>query len=384
MARSQRILLLVEPNTSYGRKVLKGIASFAQMRKYWVFEFELLAGVQDMLNRGISHADGIIIRGAYPDWLAAVVATGIPAVNVSSEVPDSPLPTVASDNAAIGAMAADHLLSRGFRKFACCGFAGQKQLDDRMEAFRQRVTAAGHQCFLPPPEGRPFEAMFYEDQVGALRQWLKQLPRPTAMFATNDEFGRLVIQTCREIDVHVPEDIAVLGVDNDEVICELSNPPLSSIERGAERIGYEAAKLLAKVMTGGAAPSRPMLLGPVKVVTRRSSDTQAIDEPLVASAIRFIWDHVEERLDVDDVVKHVGVSRRWLEVCFGRTLGRSPAAEIRRAQIEHAKKLLVETDMLMPSVAAASGFTDAKLLIAVFRREVGMTPTQFRRDFRLT
>jgi LacI family transcriptional regulator len=226
--------------------------------------------------------------------------------------------------------------------------------------------------------------MFYEDQVGALRQWLKQLPRPTAMFATNDEFGRLVIQTCREIDVHVPEDIAVLGVDNDEVICELSNPPLSSIERGAERIGYEAAKLLAKVMTGGAAPSRPMLLGPVKVVTRRSSDTQAIDEPLVASAIRFIWDHVEERLDVDDVVKHVGVSRRWLEVCFGRTLGRSPAAEIRRAQIEHAKKLLVETDMLMPSVAAASGFTDAKLLIAVFRREVGMTPTQFRRDFRLT
>jgi LacI family transcriptional regulator len=338
LAKTQRILLLVEPSTSYGRKVLRGLGSFAHMRKNWVFEFDLLATIDDMLDRGLAHADGIVIRGAQQDWVQRVVRSGIPAVNVSAERSTFELPTVISDNRAIGALAADHLLSRGFKRFAAGGFADRANFNDRIAEFSHRVQQKGFPCQVLPQDRRPPETVVSPPQAEDLADWLRHLPRPIGLLAANDEFGRIIIDTCRNLEVRVPEDVAVVGVDNDEVICELSSPSLSSIDHGAERVGYSAAKLLSRLMAGGKAANRPMLIKPVGVVTRRSSDTLPIEDALVADCTRYIWDHVEQGLDVDDLVKRAGVSRRWLEVCFRRELGRPPAVEIRRAQVERAMK----------------------------------------------
>lgn len=384
MAKPHRILLLVEPSTSYGRKVLRGVASFARMRKTWLFEFELLAKIDELLARGLSHADAVIIRGAQRDWVEQVVQSGLPAVNVSAELPSFDLPSVISDNASIGQLAAKHLLGRGFRQFACCGLGNRANFDQRIRSFVQTVEEAGFPCRVLPESDRPFEPLLSDEQAATLRLWLRRLPRPSGLLAGNDEMGRLLTELCRQLEIRVPEDLAIIGVDNDEVVCELSSPPLSSIDHGAERVGYTAAKLLSRLMMGQKPPPRPILIQPVGVVTRRSTEILAIDEPVVAECVRYIRENVERKIEVEDLVRHSGVSRRWLEICFRRALGRPPAAEIRRAQVELAKRLLTETDMLMPAIAAASGFTDAKLLIAVFRREVGQTPTAYRRQFRLT
>jgi LacI family transcriptional regulator len=209
-------------------------------------------------------------------------------------------------------------------------------------------------------------------------QWLASLPKPVGIFTVDDRVARMVVQLCASADRRVPEDTAVLGIYNDELYCRMGYPELSSIDLATQRIGERAAELLDHMMRGGSVPDQPILIDPVRVVVRQSTDMLTIDDEDVSEALRFIRLHATTPITVADVLEHVPISRRSLEYRFARILGRSPAAEIARVQFEHARYLLAESDMPIESVAIASGYSSANYLSYLFRHRLNMTPRQYR------
>ncbi len=386
MAKTPNVALLIEPTTSYGREILRGIARFARTRGNWVFHFEHAATTDVMIGniREMEDLDGVIFRYGTDAQLQAIRDLGVPAVRVGSGQPDISFPDVQTNNRAVGKMACDYLAERGYQRMATVTFVDRAYSAERTRAFIDSVQEQNLQVNELEMSDRQWDYTRVPQRSGLLVPWLKELEPPLGMFASNDEVGRHLADACRMADLRVPEDVGLLSVDNDEVLCELANPPLSSIELGAERIGYAAARLMARLLRSKKedAPA-PVLVDPVAVVTRRSSDPYGVAAGLVNEALRYIWEHASEGISVDDLVQTLDVSRRWLEVRFRRAIQCSPAARIRQVQVEKAKKLLAETDLLIPDVAEAAGFGDAKLLIAVFRRLVGMQPTAYRRRYSL-
>jgi LacI family transcriptional regulator len=208
------------------------------------------------------------------------------------------------------------------------------------------------------------------------------LPKPVGVFTTNDITNRRLVVASRLLGLRVPEEVATIGVDNEDLVCEFSDPPLSSVDPAWLQIGFEAAKLLDAMMTGHAPPAQPILVAPAGVVVRGSTDTVAVDDPLVAKAVKFIRENADKPLPISSLLKSLGVSRRSLEQRFKASLGRGPAAEVRRVHIERAKKLLAETQSPISAVASAAGFNNAQSLCVIFRREVGLPPTVFRKQAR--
>jgi LacI family transcriptional regulator len=218
----------------------------------------------------------------------------------------------------------------------------------------------------------------WEQEQRILLAWLKSLPKPVGLMACNDICGREVLQACAAAGLRAPDDVAVVGVDNDELMCELSNPPLSSIALDVEKAGYEAARLLDSLMSGHFAGEHVVQVEPVYVVTRQSSEIMAPDDPNVATALQFIKTHAGQPIGVSHVVEHAGVSRRTLERRFARALGRSISSEITQCRLERAKRLLLETDLPSLRVAAGAGFGTVKTFNRVFRRAAGISPHRFR------
>jgi LacI family transcriptional regulator len=203
------------------------------------------------------------------------------------------------------------------------------------------------------------------------------------IFATLDNVAADVLEACRHLEIKVPEEVCVLGVDNNESITQFTHPPLSSIALPGAKIGFEAARLLDRLMAGEPPPAQPLRLPPTGVVARQSTNLLAIADEDVLAAVRYIREHLQEQTAVADLLRVVSVNRRYLEFKFKKFLGRSPLQEIRRMRIERARQLLAETDLSMPAVAAKSGFANAERLANVFRQELGVTPTTYRRQFRL-
>lgn len=385
--RTKRILLLIEPTTSYGRGILRGVASYARTRAHWRIQFDPNVTPEAIFNwgdaRALKQIDGLIVRLLSPELLKRVKRLKIPIVQVGSEQFTKNLPHVGIDNPVVGRIVAEHLLDRGYQRFAVCGIKGRRFSDDRLEGFRARVAEAGYETadFDPPVD--TWSVVNPADRAGEMDSFVRSFEPNTAVFCCNDEMGRHLIQACREADQDVPGHTAVVSVDNDEVLCELSDPPLSSVELSTDRIGFQAGRMLSGLIAGRQPKKTGRLLKPSHIVLRQSSDHVAIEDPIVRQAIQFIQDHADRGIDVGDILDVVSVSRRWLEVRFHRAMGRSPAQHIRKVQVERIKGLLAHTDLMMPEVADAVGLSDPKVLIAVFRREVGMTPTKYRRQYRL-
>ena len=319
------------------------------------------------------------------DLAEALIETGKPIVNVSGVLPDLSFPRVGVDHVAVGRLAATHLLERGFRHFGFVGYPDHAFSVGRESGFRTTLEAAG--CRLisyhqRDPEHRDPTGLWEWDD--GLRRWLAGLPRPVGILASHDPQGVELSEACRQAGLRVPEEVALVGVDNDDLLCELARPALSSVALPAERIGFEAARLLDQLLTRPRARSvgQPLLLAPLGVVTRRSSDVLAIDDPEVAAAVRFIREHAYEPIQVKDVLGEVPVSRRTLERRVRAALGYGIWEEIRRAHMERGRALLAETEMPMSEVAKHAGFSDARQLSVVFRQETGLTPTDYRRQFR--
>jgi len=388
MPEVPRVALLIETARGYGREVLRGIVRYARLHGPWAFymtpgDFE--QAVPRIRQWG---GTGIIARVETPRIAAALLATHLPVVALDlTEEQRSPrsalrrFSELSSDSRQAARLAAEHLLECGFRHYAFVGIAGRVWSERRQEGFCERVRAAGFEPILCPVPRRKGDREWTREQA-LLADWLRGLPKPIGLMACNDDRGRQVLEACREAGVRVPEDVAVVGVDNDELLCELADPPLSSVALNADRGGYEAAALLDGLMSGRIQQPRQILTEALHVVRRQSSDVMAMDDREVAQALRFIHENGGRPIRVGEIIRRLALSRRALEIRFQRAVGRSIHDEIQRVRLERAKRLLLETDMPLPQVAEASGFTTASYLAQVFRRQTGMTPARYRRRAR--
>ena len=409
-----KVALLIETSNRYGRDLLYGVRDWLHRSgESWAIRFTeqarrapLPSWLRDW------HGHGIIARVDSPQSAKALARLGLPIVDVSAERFASPFPRVSIDNRAVARLAAEHLTQKGFVQFGFCGDARFLWSRQRGEEFARAVGSAGHRCAEFDGHARPGS----DAESRALAKWLRQLPKPVGVFACYDARAQQVLEACQLARLQVPDEVAVLGVDNDEVLCELCSPPLSSVLPNARRIGFEAAELLARMMRSVARASRPWKGGrtasmgetplrrhgqdaratvkprqngktcasathyvePVRVVERQSTDIVSVTDPRLAAALRFIRQHACEGIRVSDVLKAVPMSRTLFERKFKATLGHSPHRQIVHQKIERAKQLLVESEVSIAVVAELAGFDNASYLSVAFRRETGESPYAFR------
>lgn len=376
----RHVALLIETSGSYGRGLLRGIARHNREHGRWSV-FLRPTGLSDPLPDWLRHwdGDGILARQVSPELWKTAEARGIPVVNLRGALEDAPAPTVTVDNAEIARLAAEHLLERGFRRFAFCGKpAGVNPvLDQRGEQFAQRVRDA--QCSCEIYKSAASTRHDWETEQDRLATWLLKLPKPIGVLACNDERGLQVLDACRRVGVIVPDEVAVIGVDNDVPLCELTIPPLTSVDVNTEAVGYEAAAVLEHMMSGNPRPERPLRLPPRGVVVRRSTDTTASDDEDVCRALRFIHDNACRGLQASDVLAHLGMSRAALQARIKQVTGRTIHREIQRVRLNRASELLAGSDLTIKQVARESGFASVQYLTRVFRARLGETPALYRR-----
>jgi LacI family transcriptional regulator len=376
-AAYKKVALLIETSNAYARGLLHGIVSYLREHRPWsIYLAEHSRGDQPpaWLDRWDGH--GVIARIENDAIARAVRRLKLPAVDVSAARRIPALPWVETDDAAIARAAAEHFLDRGFRHFAFCGDDRFNWSKWRQEHFARFLHEAGHPCVLyRPRDGRAADS---EAEVERIATWVAGLPRPVGLMACYDFRGRQVLDACRRRGIPVPDAVAVLGVDNDELLCDLSDPPLSSVILNPHRTGYEAAALLDRMMAGKAVKPEARLIGPLGVATRQSTDVLAVEDRDVAAAVRYIREHACEGITVKDVLKAEPQSRRRLEARFRRAIGRTPHDEILRVRLNKVRLLLTESDLPLERIADLAGFSHVEYLSVVFRREAGMPPSRFR------
>jgi LacI family transcriptional regulator len=373
------VALIVETSVVYGRQILHGIARYLKAHAAWsVFldERELRTPPPDWLSHW--KGDGVICRSTTSEWARIFRRRHLPVVDLNDVHLDLGLPRVASDMRAIGRLGAAHLRERGFKRLAFCGFKGEPWSEQRREGFIAAAQEAVRPADVYESPWTGLREHPWEEERNRIARWLQSLPRPVGIMACNDVRGQHVLDACGQLGAHVPDQVAVVGVDNAETFCELCNPPLSSVVPDAERIGFEAAALLDRLMAGSPAPRNSLLVEPLGVVTRRSSDVFAVEDPIVARAVMFIREHSCHGVKVADVLREVRCSRSVLERRFREHLGHSPQEELRAIQLRRVKELLTETDWTLPRIAAAAGIEHPEYLSVLFKRETGQTPGQFR------
>jgi len=383
MSPMPKVALLVETARGYGREVLRGIVRYARLHGPWAFYVSPGDFVQALPEMKQWGGTGIIARVETARVAKAILATRLPVVAMDLSgaqlAPGSPwlrVSQLTSDSEGAARLAAEHLRERGLQQFGFVGIAGKIWSDRREQAFCQHMADAGCAAHVYPSGSR--RRLPWSREQAILARWLAGLPKPLGVMTCNDDRGREVLEACRQAQVRVPEDVAVVGVDNDELLCDLSDPPLSSVALGAERAGFEAAALLDELMAGRVKKPQRLVAAALGVVARRSTDVLLHEDPTVAEALRFIHDNAGRPIRVYDVTTALADGRRTLEIRFRRALGRSIGAEIKRARLERARRLLRETDLPLPNVAEATGFGSPSYLAAVFHRELGVTPIKYR------
>jgi LacI family transcriptional regulator len=383
MAKQLRVAMLVNVSRRYDRRAAQGVAAYARDRGGWnlYIEEDPLAKLP-RLDRW--NGDGIIANFDERRVAQAVSGLKIPVVAIGSGHhwydPHSGIPYLTTDNHAIGRLAAEHLLDCGFSRLAFFGNPPDRRhpwSHEREQAFQERARSADVSCTVYL--GHPIGAQHWIQQLDELANWLKELERPVGVFAGTDICGRQILEACQMVGLRVPTEVAVVGVDNDEMICELTSPPLSSIEQGSMRIGYEAAELLDRLIEGRSAGTLRRVIAPETLVKRQTTDVLACEDTDLATVIRYIREHACDPIRVANVLDAMPLSRSTLEKRFQATLGRSLHAEIRRVQVERAQQLLTNTSLLVKQVAQRCGFRHVPAMNRVFREHVGQTPAEYRR-----
>jgi LacI family transcriptional regulator len=371
-----RVAVLVEMSSAHGRGLIRGVAEYAHQQTNWSLHLEESGPL-----RAVPHwlrtwqGEGIIARIETPDIGRAVIAKRVPVVNVSGRTSPPGVPHVDMDDRVTCDLAVEHFRQRGYRNFAFCGNPRFEWSAWRQEHFAQRLAA----------ERMTLTAFQFRDQPHAmapLRAWLKSLTKPVALLACNDLCGHHVLEACEEEGLAVPGEIAVLGVDDDDIVCSLCRPQLSSIVPDTEGIGYLAAQTLHALMRGEKLRNTTRVVRPLSIQTRQSTDSAATSDWHVSQALRFIHGHATRDISVADVVVQTHVSRRFLEKQFLSVVGRSLHEEILRIRLETSQRLLTTTAMPLKEVATLSGFRRADYLSSVFRQKLGVSPSEYRGRFR--
>jgi len=392
--RTPQVALLLETSTEYGRGLLRGILRYSRLHGPWSMYVAPRHLDQVLPTAESWNGTGIIARIGSPQMEKQILSTGLPFV--ASQLGESSMPKagerfgeIETHSKAVVQMGVKHLLERGLRSFAFCGFMNCHWSTVRETECVCLLREKGFHCFMRHIHmaswiQQPHWLDTWRHEQPGMVSWLRWLPKPVGLMACNDVCGRQVLQACVTAELRVPDDVAVVGVDNDKLICELSDPPLSSVALDVERAGYESAQLLDGLMSGRIKKGYVVHVEPTHVVTRRSSDVIAQDDPLMVSALRFIRDHFAQSITVSDVAREVGASRRTLERHFSIAIRRSILSEIARCRIERAKELLCETEASCYRVASRIGFNSIKTFNRTFYRRESITPQGFRKMARIT
>ncbi len=376
----RRVAILIEPSRAFGRGVIEGVSRYSHEQGTWSISFEprgLEAPPPWFLNW---EGDGVLAWFVDTRVAEAVREKDLHYVDIWGSVHPSHVPMIAGDNEAITRMAFEHFRDRGLRHFAFYGLANgySLYLDHRREAFGRRVVAGGSRCHMLSMTDSDWTPADWEREQARIGDWLQGLPKPVGVMTCYDELGCQVINVCQHIGLRVPEEVAVVGVGDDHVLCELSTPPLTSICHDAPRIGYEAAAWLDLLMRGGETPREPIRIGPRGLVSRRSTDVLAVEDPGVAAAIQYIREHACDGIRVGDVVRQTDVSWSVLEREFKRLLGWNPKDEILRIRIARAERLLAESDLPLKEIARRCGFSGEKYFSDAFCRATHSRPGAYR------
>jgi LacI family transcriptional regulator len=374
--------LIIETSLGSGRDILRGVARYVREHEPWSLYHEP-HGLEESIPQWIRRwkGDGIIARIQTRRMAQELAASGIPVVDVLGVIPDLPFPLVHVDNPAIARIAAEHLLERGFRQFGYFGI-DENWSDQRYAGFRAAVERVQREVPIYRLPRDSTGRRSWERSENKLSRWISALPKPAGVMVCSDQRGQQFLEACRRAGVSVPDEIAVVGVDDDEPLCDVCLPPLSSVDPGHLSVGYEAAALLERLLKGAASPKEPVLLKPNEVFTRLSSDVLAVPDPAVSSALRLIRDQAHLRVRVDSIAREVGLSRSALQRRFRALLNRSIHQEILNARIKYARELLTKTDLTLAAVSEKSGFGAQEYLGACLKQRLGKTPAQVRAESR--
>lgn len=370
-----RIGIQVDFAGGYGRSVLRGVMHYANLRNDWEFVMPptYSNSAQPIEKMGVQ---GVISMLHTVSVVQRLRRAKIPFVNMARTLSTELLakhrvPTVLPDDRAIGQKALKYFWDRHFRSFGYYGHPTGVWSRIRGDAFVAACQEAGGEV----------SAAYGVDEVPG--EWVASLPRPCAILACNDRYAWYVIDACRENGIKVPEEMIVLGVDNDPLLDEMCRPTISSVDLAAEQIGFEAARMMDQLLTNQPLAKSLIEIPPGEIITRNSTDSLSIDDELVAEAAGYIRQHAAEPIRVQDVLRELAIGRRNLERRFKKVLGRSLLDEIHQAHLERAKRLLRETNLDMPHVAEQSGFTSHVRFSTLFRDRLNSTPTAYRRRYRL-
>lgn len=379
------IALLIETSREYARGLLRGVARYHHEHGPWSI-YLVPHGLDEPPPSWLRNwkGDGILCRLNSRRMADAILATGIPAVDVRGAVTDVPIPFVGLNNRPIAKLGYEHLRDCGLKSFAFCGWPRGENppQDQRCDFFVELVERGGQRCEVFAGRLARARKWSWEQEQEKIAVWLKKLKKPVGIMASSDDRGHQVLDACRRTGLNVPHEVAVVGVDNDTNLCNLCTPPLSSIDTNASVVGYEAAALLMRLMRGEKPPREDVLVGtPRGLVRRQSTDMLAIDDVEIAKALRFIREHACEGIQVSDVLAQTKHSPSTLERRVKAVFGRSLKREITRVRLESAKLLLQETNLKVSQIASRTGFNESKYFCEVFRSIEGITPTMYRKKF---
>jgi LacI family transcriptional regulator len=375
--RSFKVALMIETSNAYARGLMHGIVSYMREHRRWsIYLVEHSRGARPPEWLSDWAGQGVIARIENPAIARQMKRLRVPIVDVSAARLIPSLPWVETDDAAIARLAVEHFLERGFRHFAFCSDERFNWSRWRREHFEEILQHAGHTCHVHAP--RVARNAAEERGLAALEQWVVDLPKPVGILACYDFRGQQLLDACRRNGISVPDEVAVLGVDNDELLCDLTDPPMSSVILNTHRTGYQAAALLDRMMSGESVKAEAHLIEPLGIATRQSTDVLAIEDPDVVAAVRFIREHACEGISMKDVLRALPQSRRVLETRFRRSLGRTPHEEIMRVRLNRARLLLAESDLTLERIAALAGFSHVEYFSTVFRKEAGLPPSRYR------
>jgi len=387
MRKHPTVLVLLDKSRAAGRRLLRGIVRYSHLYGPWSIrslppfyrdpqsKIRLLSQAKDL------QVDGIIATINDRRMAKVLGLTGLPAVvePAKNQIPD--FPSIFDSTDAAGQTCAEHLLSLGLNNFAFCGFENFCWSGARKRGFDKKILDVGFQTYSykVPRSGAQVR---WDNEQTALAEWLRSLPKPLGLMTCNDDCGHYVIEACQIAGLRVPDDVAVIGVDDDELICDLIDPPLSSAALNHEQVGYKAAELLDKMIAGEKVEKETFIpLEPSHIVVRQSTDVLAVNDHDLVKAVRFIREHSKRAIQVRDVVEAVALSRRVLERRFREVFKKSVYDEIRRVRVERATRMLLETDLSVSQIATSLGFPSDKHVGRYFRGEKGMTPQQYREKF---
>lgn len=371
----KRVALIIETSRAYGRDILTGVRRFIAEHEAWSVFMEI-RDLESSPPSWLKHwdGDGILARTGSRAMAAAVRSSNVPVVELRSVRLNPSVPFVGIDNKVVGKLCAEYFAERGYSNFGLYELATERFFAERRDSFVKSLHRRGFDCHTLQQSGKREKPDEWERQQRHVVQWLVGLPKPIAILACTDQLGFWLLDACNRAGLKVPDEVAVMGVENDDSLCTMSKPTLTSLALGGERVGYAAASMLSRLMRGSKVQVRQRLLPPLNIVERGSTDVIAVSDPLIAQS------HACDGICVADVLREVPISRSSLERGVRMVLQRSPNEEINRVKLDRAKLLLLQSELSLKEIAARTGFTSVNYFCHCFAKHFSMTAGDYRKS----